>query len=431
MKKHSENHCSQCHEKKRNHEDHCSECYERKHFKKCCKHKDQKVLCGQWSSLQSCNVARELFACTSGPDQSGGSPTDVDSDPRVYIIGGNDEQHLPLKSCEKYDPNTDTWTFITDLPEPLGNCSATFVPDYGQTKTQVLGYIYVIGGLKPTLFRYNIKEDKWETFPIPFSVINASIQYSDDFGGPLAELLQAMLDVSFPACSDTQTLWVLGGDGTETDTWYVDLDTSGNIIGEWVKGPEIPLKRRYPLIGRTFWRDTGITTFGVSNCASTLVCGGYDDIDNITNDVQILVRYNCNWIWITFNDNPTNFPNEALKLAFPVADGSFGTEQWPETLVTGGRPILFGGNPSIDNAGSVQYSQLRFVRGRYQTCDKDYWNITTSMPGQRTNFEAAPLSQVNSSAFGGRRVSRFVIVGGRADDGKILNRVQLFELPTP
>ncbi|GAH12729.1 unnamed protein product, partial [marine sediment metagenome] len=152
-------------------------------------------------------TARELFAGTSGPDKDGSGPTSVDSDPRVYAIGGNTNLG-PTQLCEKYDPNTDTWEKIEPLPEPLGNCNGSFVPDYGKTTNQVFGYVYVIGDNKPYIYRYNIKQDKWEVFPIPFQVSNASLQYLDDIGGPLSELLQAITGTSFPPCSDGKTLWV-------------------------------------------------------------------------------------------------------------------------------------------------------------------------------------------------------------------------------
>ena len=391
---------------------------------------DTDQFCGTWSTKSSMINSRELFGGVSGPDKDGAGPTSVDSDPRVYAIGGNGISG-PLDSCEKYNPNTDTWSEIASLPEPIGNCNGSFVPDYGKTTNQVLGYIYIIGDNKPFIYRYNIKQDIWETFPVPFSVSNASLQYLDDIGGPLSELLQALTGTAFPPCSDGKTLWVVGGDGTETEAWYVNINTDGTINGEWVKGPDLPLKRVNPVVGRTFWRDTGITVYGVSNCATILVCGGYDG-DFIDDGVQLLVRYQCNWRWIIPSDNPTNFPNSALKLAYPVADGAFGTEQWPETLITGGRPIVFGGNPNLMNGGSVQYSQLRFIRGRYRHPDtEDYWNLTSSMPGQRLNFRAPPLSQENSSVLGGRRVSRFLCIGGSDSGGNITNKSQLFELPTP
>lgn len=389
--------------------------------------------CGSWTPKAPMITPRELFAATSGPDKTGTSPTDVDSDPRVYVIGGNGPQGEPLQSCEKYNPNDDTWVEISPLPEPVGNCNGSFVPDYGKSKNEVLGYIYVMGDNKARLYRYNIKQDLWDVFPVPFSVSNASLQYLDDIGGPLSELLQAITGTSFPPCSDGKTLWIVGGNGTETETWYINLATNGTIDGDWIRGPDLPLKRVNPVVGRTFWRDTGITSYGVSNCATILVCGGYRPDGSIDDQIQLLTRYECNWQWIIPTDNPTNFPNTALKLAYPVADGAFGTEQWPETLVTGGRPLVFGGNPDLLNGGSVQYSQLRFTRGRYRPYPKNdkYWNLTTSMPGQRTNFRAPPLSQENSSVFGGRRVSRFLCIGGRNPYGLVTDKTQLFELPTP
>ncbi len=393
-------------------------------------------LCGSWSSLAPLLTAREKFAAASGPDKdAAGTALGVDSDPRVYVIGGLNATGTPLSSCEKYDPNTDTWNQIASLPRPLGNCAGAFVPDYGRNEAVTLGYIYVTGGNRKRLFRYNIKQDTWKTFRLPFAVSNASLQYLDDVGGPLAQLLSDITGVNLPACTDGQTLWVVGGDNTETQVFYTELNVKGELVGEWFRGPDLPLRRSNPLVGRVFWRDAGITSFGVSNCASIAVCGGTNE-GKPTKDVQLLVRVDCNWKWITRHQNETSIPNNILKLALPVSEGAFGTEQWPETLVTGGRALLFGGIPPDDFDGSTQLGQFRFVEGRLQTYPKmgsskrTAWKITTSMPGQRVNFRALPLSQENSSDFGGRRVSRFICVGGRDVNG-VLSRNQLFQLPVP
>lgn len=395
--------------------------------------------CGRWSDLPQLQMAREKFGSTSAPDQSAGSPTQVDPDPRVYVMGGNDRHGNPLSSCEKYNPNTNIWSFVTSLPEPVGNCNASFVPDYGLTATINLAYIYLVGDNIPTLFRYNVKKDKWDKFPLPFKVKNAGLQYLDDIGGPLSEILQSITDTPFSPCSDGKTLWVVGGDDTERQSYYININVDGTTQGNWIQGPELPLKRSKPLIGRTFWRDAGITLYGVSNCATIIVAGGFDDRGCVSKRVQLLVRVDCNWRFITINDNPTCFPNEGLVLATSVAEGAVGTEQWPETGITGGRPVLFGGSPSFDgNNGSVQFAQLRFINGKYRrypdNCsnDKTLWEITTSMPFNRINFKAAPLNQDNPSIFGGNRVSRFICVGGReVATGKVTDRVQLFQLPTP
>jgi len=388
--------------------------------------------------------ARFAFGLASGPDKDAtGTVQGVDSDPRVYAVGGIDSAGQPLATCEKYNPNTDTWTSIAPLPVALGNCSAVFVPDYGASSALNLGYIYVTGGDQQSLFQYDIKQNSWQTLGLPFfAPKDSTLLYLDDIGGPLASLFIALTDVDLPPCTDTQTIWLVGGVGSEQTVWFVESDINGRVVGEWARGPDLPLARQSPQIGRTFWRDAGIASFGVSNCATIVVAGGNDETGP-TRDVQLLVRdQDCNWAWVTVDNNPTEIPDDVLTLAAPVAEGAFGTEQWPETLVTGGRPIVFGGVPPVESEGSVQFAQLRFVDGRYQRDEcvsgqpndsSTAWNTTTRMPGARTSFRAAPLSQANSSFFGGNRVSRFLCVGGLAadDSEQALSRVQLFELPVP
>lgn len=425
----------------------------------------QEALCGTWSNVESMIDARTNFAAASGPDQTAGSATQVDSDPRVYIIGGIGADGVsPTDKCEKYNPNVDTWSAFSSLPESLGNISGAFVPDYTATGPQNLGYIYVAGGNTDKLFRYNIKQDMWtELDNLPTTTINPTLSYLDDVGGPLAQLFVDVTGVLLPACTDQQTLWLVGGasdlnPNQEQEVWYIQAGQDGLLKGEWTRGPDLPLLRKKPLIGRTFWRDAGITSFGVSNCASIVVCGGEqlhkscnlgileknsegEDKDGTpTTDVQLLVRNECDWAWITVENNPTEIPDDVLTLIKPVSNGAFGTEQWPETLATGGRPILFGGDPENEDShtGGTQYAQFRFTRGRYgrDDClepdsDESAWNNGASMPGFRTEFKAAPLSQENSSIFGGRRISRFLCVGGRDENSNILNRSQVYSLPTP
>src|SRR5439155_15591098 len=60
---------------------------------------------------------------------------------RIYAIGGQrqgDERNGNLRVVERYDPATDRWVRVADLPEPRGHILAsTFVAD---------GLIFVVGG---------------------------------------------------------------------------------------------------------------------------------------------------------------------------------------------------------------------------------------------------------------------------------------------
>lgn len=237
---------------------------------------NKETLCGRWSSLSPMLVARRNFAAASGPDKDAtGTAQGLDNDPRVYVIGGFNEEGEVLDQCEKYDPNTDTWSEIASLPKPLANCSGAFVPDYGKTMAINLGYIYVAGGEENILYRYDIKKNEWTIEPeLPFAPNSSTLSYLDDVGGPLAQLLILVANIEFPACTDGQTLWSIGGEGTEQEAWFIEVNINGELSGEWHRGPDLPLKRSKPLIGRTFWRDAGITSFGISNCATVVVAGG-------------------------------------------------------------------------------------------------------------------------------------------------------------
>ena len=57
-----------------------------------------------------------------------------------------------------------------------------------------------------------------------------------------------------------------------------------------------------------------------------VVCEGIDDDGRTMKEVQILVRKNCNYLWVTSNNNPTEIPNSLPKLRYPVFQGAFGPE---------------------------------------------------------------------------------------------------------
>lgn len=375
-------------------------------------------LCGSWSAqLADFPYPIYSYAISSGPDESASFSTAYDTDPRVYVMGGILEDDSLTDRCWKYNPNDDTWIEIASMPVPAGNISSAFVPNY-DPKVDSLGYIYVSGNDSSQVYAYDIKLDTWNlSLELPIQVTSPGVEYLDDIGGPLAQLFVTATGVNLPPCTDSQTLWVIGGVGTEQRVFYAESDIQGNIVSTlWNEIEGLPLLRKSPITVRTFWRDAGITSFGVSNCATIVVAGGYDEEGNPTDDVQLLVRNDCNWAWITVNHNPTSIPNTFLKLAYPVADGAGMTEQWPETLVTGGRPIIVGGKNFVDSQAMAQFAQFRFSEGRWNrdkciiagpTQNSD-WNVATNNPQPRIKYGAAPLSQVNSSIFGGRRVSRFV-----------------------
>lgn len=428
----------------------------------------RKPLPGVWSTLASLPAPREAFAGAAGPDQNAtGTVRGLNDNPRLYVCGGVDKEGVRQQTCYKYNPDLNVWTSVAPLPVMLSNAGATFAPDYGETQAASLGFIYVAGGLTNapgetpvnTVYAYDIKEDLWSVMtPLPEPIVDGALQYLDDFGGPLAELLIA-LGFSLPACSDTQTVWLVGGQGTEKRSYYIQSNIRGELIGDWIRGPDLPLHRASPAVGRVFWRDESITSFNVSNCASIVVAGGRNEEDEPTRDVQLLVRQNDHWRWVSRTNNTTGVPDDAFCLREPLANGAAGTEQWPETLVTGGRLMLFGGDPPVrTEEGSVQFLALRFnpELGRYQRsnraglaafaclpqCDPRFsfgrhcvhecnddslWQNATPMPEQRTGFVALPISQQNT-AFG--RTSRFVCIGGRTTaKDEVTDRVQLFQLP--
>jgi RNA polymerase sigma factor (sigma-70 family) len=117
---------------------------------------------------------------------------------KIYAIGGVDwvnQEWIPFKSVEEYDPATDKWTRKGDMPEARGVLSSSMVN----------GKIYVIGGavkLASALSKVEIYDpatDNWKTASdmlvarrwLSTSEVNGKIYAiggSDANGGPLASV---------------------------------------------------------------------------------------------------------------------------------------------------------------------------------------------------------------------------------------------------
>lgn len=88
---------------------------------------------------------------------------------RVYSFGGLQDPDTALAGCKSYDPSTDTWTAIADLPVAL--CLAAAAPDSSGR------YIYVFGGstgsnpnsrAQSTVYQYDTTNDTYATrAPMP------------------------------------------------------------------------------------------------------------------------------------------------------------------------------------------------------------------------------------------------------------------------
>lgn len=69
----------------------------------------------------------------------------------IIVAGGTNTS--VLKSCEKYDIDTDAWSSIADMPEVHQKGTGTICRDD----------FYVIGGSTDKIYRYDISEDTWST----------------------------------------------------------------------------------------------------------------------------------------------------------------------------------------------------------------------------------------------------------------------------
>ena len=88
-------------------------------------------------------IARDSFAC-------------AELDGFLYVCGGWGKDR-ELSSVERYDPASDAWTSVADLPSPRVSCAAAAVD----------GHLLVIGGFDresclDSIVRYDPLIDAWE-----------------------------------------------------------------------------------------------------------------------------------------------------------------------------------------------------------------------------------------------------------------------------
>lgn len=78
----------------------------------------------------------------------------------LYVLGGRDQNYVNRASVFRYDPGTDSWTQLADMPAIRNWASAV----------EAGGFIYEVngsdgGGALNTVFRYDIASNTWGTMP--------------------------------------------------------------------------------------------------------------------------------------------------------------------------------------------------------------------------------------------------------------------------
>ena len=78
----------------------------------------------------------------------------------LYVLGGRDQDYVNRASVFRYDPGTDGWTQLADMPAIRNWASAA----------EAGGFIYEVngsdgGGALNTVFRYDIASNTWSTMP--------------------------------------------------------------------------------------------------------------------------------------------------------------------------------------------------------------------------------------------------------------------------
>ncbi|XP_030045627.1 kelch repeat and BTB domain-containing protein 13-like [Microcaecilia unicolor] len=111
----------------------------------------------------------------------------------LYAVGGEYEK-IPLKSVEKYNVSSSTWTFASDLPQPMA----------GAPCAKTMGRIFVCLW-KPldttVIYEYEIRNDEWlpiADFKRPQSYGHCMVAHRDDLyvmrNGPSDDFLRCIIE---------------------------------------------------------------------------------------------------------------------------------------------------------------------------------------------------------------------------------------------
>lgn len=139
------------------------------------------------------DVATNSWSEFPGPQQLRYDITLTAHEGCLYAIGGEVEK-IPLKSVEKYNISTNTWSFVSDLPQP-----AAAVPC-----AQAMGRIFVClwKPLDTTMiYEYEPQKDEW----LPISTLNRLQSYGHSMvahrdnlyimrNGPFDDFLRCVMD---------------------------------------------------------------------------------------------------------------------------------------------------------------------------------------------------------------------------------------------
>ncbi|MEH6407052.1 MAG: kelch repeat-containing protein [Leeuwenhoekiella sp.] len=87
-------------------------------------------------------------------------------DSKLYVLGGqkeHDDELVPQDDVHRYDPVTDEWTHVTDMPQPFNHIHSSVFP-YGDYIFTVCGQINHGGGSHNEVYAYNTVTNKWAQF---------------------------------------------------------------------------------------------------------------------------------------------------------------------------------------------------------------------------------------------------------------------------
>lgn len=249
---------------------------------------------------------------------------------QVYFFGGfykdpNDGPEIHSTVVESYNPATDEWRYVTDMPKLLMSPAVAVLDDAA----------YIIGGFDP-----DANEMSTEVMVYHFT----NNTWTRDYCTASAEAARAYSFASVTPVVDGKAYLIGGVEGTYTNSWSSDKFTLFDIAAQtWESGPVLPQPRCGHLV--------------VMHEETPYVIGGYaddNDINRAKNSVYALLPAAVDldgvyWFGSLSVDVDTNIPWG--KRGTIVISGSTWSQEWDD--YNGHHTFSSGFMASLQPDGSV------------------------------------------------------------------------------
>ena len=293
----------------------------------------------QTRSLRSMNAPRAQFGWAT------------DSSDLSYAIGGQDNNGSPLSSMEVYNPSSNSWSYLTPLPQTLFSESA--VSD-GSGHIYTFGGVGASGAISNAVYCYTIATNTWsQAAPLQVGVSNSAAVLGPD-----------------------GLIYVLGGQTASGTTAAVE--TYNSTSNTWTIVSSLP-------------QPISSAAAVVDSLGRIEVLGGYDANLNATSSIFVSQELTQPDLAPTITSSPahstvvnTPFNYQVLSTANPQA--IYSLTAWPAGMTINASTGLISWTPTALGSSSVTVQASNSVGQTSQTFSMSVVLATPPAPTGLTGF---------------------------------------------